>query len=515
MCNATKIRKSVSALAVWLVVLLMLTPAVLAADGMSDQKTDQQNDTWHQDQDGMNGAGQQHQKGMQQNGASAAQQIGQLCSASDLTGMEVQNNQGQTLGEIEQLLVDDNRDTIHYVVVKHEGKMYPVPWAALEVSPDLQQVTLHISSLQFSQAPSMQLIDTEKLAGPDWSKRVHDFYSQHVEGMRQRQMRYQRQRNGEMYQKDGAYQKNKDAMHKKDKDDMMDEMNGMEHMDGMHDSYQKSQQNGAGHKQHLIQSSELMGLDVQSSRDQADLGTLEDLVIDAKSGSIAYGLVSFGGLWGIGAEIAAVPFSALRFDPQQGIAMIDATGSILKKSVIDEDNIDKLSEPQFARQIYDNYDQQPYWEVFGYVPGEEEEMGIDAWKENSSYNQKYDPANTTDVTGMIQSVGTFTPTRGAMNGLKLTVRTQEGESMTVHAGPRKFASQRAFDLRPGQQIRVIGSKVMADGKTAIMARQIRVNDRTLQLRDQQGKPQWLNEQFMQPRQQLQQRQQQPGGQREY
>src|SRR5687767_3366358 len=45
-----------------------------------------------------------------------------------------------------------------------------------------------------------------------------------------------------------------------------------------------------------------------------DLGEIEDIMLDVQSGRIAYAVMSFGGVMGIGEKLFAIPWSALVLD---------------------------------------------------------------------------------------------------------------------------------------------------------------------------------------------------------
>src|SRR2546421_508436 len=57
----------------------------------------------------------------------------------------------------------------------------------------------------------------------------------------------------------------------------------------------------------------LIGSKVVNQQNQ-DLGKIEDLVIDAGGGRIAYAVLSFGGFLGLGDKYFAIPWQAFRFD---------------------------------------------------------------------------------------------------------------------------------------------------------------------------------------------------------
>ena len=47
-----------------------------------------------------------------------------------------------------------------------------------------------------------------------------------------------------------------------------------------------------------------------------DIGTIEDFMIDLESGRVNYAVLSFGGFLGMGDKLFAVPYEALRIDPE-------------------------------------------------------------------------------------------------------------------------------------------------------------------------------------------------------
>lgn len=49
-----------------------------------------------------------------------------------------------------------------------------------------------------------------------------------------------------------------------------------------------------------------------------NLGSIEDIMIEEKSGNIAYAIMSFGGFLGIGGKYHPLPWSWLRYDANLG-----------------------------------------------------------------------------------------------------------------------------------------------------------------------------------------------------
>src|ERR1700683_5784484 len=57
----------------------------------------------------------------------------------------------------------------------------------------------------------------------------------------------------------------------------------------------------------------VIGSDVVNAQNE-DLGKIEDIVLDAGAGRIAYAVLSFGGFLGMGDKYFAIPWDAFRFN---------------------------------------------------------------------------------------------------------------------------------------------------------------------------------------------------------
>jgi sporulation protein YlmC with PRC-barrel domain len=81
------------------------------------------------------------------------------------------------------------------------------------------------------------------------------------------------------------------------------------------DELKVSQQNQQQHVTDINKASKLIGMQVRNTKNEM-LGKISDLVIDQKSGKVAYVAMSIGGVLGVGDKLVAVPFEA--FTPNQG-----------------------------------------------------------------------------------------------------------------------------------------------------------------------------------------------------
>lgn len=66
----------------------------------------------------------------------------------------------------------------------------------------------------------------------------------------------------------------------------------------------------------INKASKLIGMQVRNTKNE-NLGKISDLVLDQKSGKIAYAALSVGGVLGVGDKLVAVPFEAFTPNPGQ------------------------------------------------------------------------------------------------------------------------------------------------------------------------------------------------------
>jgi hypothetical protein len=75
----------------------------------------------------------------------------------------------------------------------------------------------------------------------------------------------------------------------------------------------------------------LIGNDVYNE-DAEDLGRIREFMIDMKTGTISYAVLTFGGFMGVGEKLFAVPWSALRLDTQLHRFVLDVERSRLNNA---------------------------------------------------------------------------------------------------------------------------------------------------------------------------------------
>ena len=105
----------------------------------------------------------------------------------------------------------------------------------------------------------------------------------------------------------------------------------------------------------------LIGDPVVSPRGE-DLGKIEDLVIDPKTGRVDYAVLSFGGFLGVGDKLFAVPLEAMKMSPEEKRFILDVDKERLKQAPgFDKNNWPEASDRAFGTKVYNYYGYEPRW----------------------------------------------------------------------------------------------------------------------------------------------------------
>jgi sporulation protein YlmC with PRC-barrel domain len=106
----------------------------------------------------------------------------------------------------------------------------------------------------------------------------------------------------------------------------------------------------------------LEGDDVVNAQGE-DLGEIKEIMIDVPSGRVAYAVLSFGGMLGLGDKLFAIPWHALQLDPENHCFVLDVDKERLKNAPgFDKDHWPSMADQRWATDIHSYYDARPYWE---------------------------------------------------------------------------------------------------------------------------------------------------------
>lgn len=73
----------------------------------------------------------------------------------------------------------------------------------------------------------------------------------------------------------------------------------------------------------------LLGEKVKNT-DGLDLGSINELLVDAVTGKVEYGVISFGGLLGVGSKNIAVPYEAFILNKEEEVLYLNVDKETLE-----------------------------------------------------------------------------------------------------------------------------------------------------------------------------------------
>ena len=105
----------------------------------------------------------------------------------------------------------------------------------------------------------------------------------------------------------------------------------------------------------LIAASKVNGTHVYNGQGES-LGSIYDVMIDKRSGKVAYAVMSFGGFLGMGEDYHPLPWSVLTYDTEQGGYVVNFDKEFLEGAPrYTESEASRWDDPEYTRGIDDYY----------------------------------------------------------------------------------------------------------------------------------------------------------------
>jgi sporulation protein YlmC with PRC-barrel domain len=93
-----------------------------------------------------------------------------------------------------------------------------------------------------------------------------------------------------------------------------------------------------------------------------DLGNVDEIMLDLPTGRVAYAVLSFGGVLGMGNTLFAVPWNALTVNEDEQCFVLDVDKRTLETAPgFDKDNWPDMADASWGSQIHSHYGTEPYW----------------------------------------------------------------------------------------------------------------------------------------------------------
>ena len=212
------------------------------------------------------------------------------------------------IGKVERLVIDKASGCVAYAVLSFGGFLgigadhYRIPWPMLDYDEKLGGYRVDITEEQLKNAPKIEQGESWEQANRDRDEEVHGYWEQPA-------------------------------------------------------PVQERQTSS------LITSDRVKGMPVYDARGKR-IGKVERLMIDKLTGRIAYAILSFGGLLGIGEDHYPIPWSMLTYNEKPDGFQLDITEEQLKNApkIEQEENWEQTNRAR-NQDVYDYWEVRYYWLV--------------------------------------------------------------------------------------------------------------------------------------------------------
>jgi sporulation protein YlmC with PRC-barrel domain len=108
------------------------------------------------------------------------------------------------------------------------------------------------------------------------------------------------------------------------------------------------------------------------SADGDDVGKIKEIMLDVRTGRIAYAVLASGGFLGIGGKLLAIPWDALTLDTSRECFVLSASSEQIRNAPgFDKDNWPAMADPNWATSMHTYYGRKPYWKRRTELPVDE------------------------------------------------------------------------------------------------------------------------------------------------
>ena len=111
----------------------------------------------------------------------------------------------------------------------------------------------------------------------------------------------------------------------------------------------------------LISAGKVQGVAVYNAAGES-LGSIYDVMLDKRSGNVAYAIMSFGGFLGIGDKYHPIPWSLLKYDTSKGGYVVNLDRKQLEGAPAYSVGTDPgWGNRDYETRLHDYYGVGPYW----------------------------------------------------------------------------------------------------------------------------------------------------------
>jgi len=281
-------------------------------------------------------------------------EMGMHARISKFIHQDVHNQDGKDIGDVKDVVLDSNTNRVSYVVVSYGGfmgmgdKLFAIPWSAFDFrydkntdmtkEKDRDDYKLYLTSISddnLKNAPGFDDKHWPDMADSNFRNQVDTYYRDHRTAADNK----------------GGVDTRMNTMPDKMKGNTGD--NGA--IDKMGDKMAKT---GPSDSKGLLwcrRASKIIGADVNNKAGE-DVGDIKDLVVNTRTGKVAYAVMAYGGVLGMGDKLFAVPMDSLATKADDDKFVLDVTKDQLKNAPgFDKNNWPDFASTDFRKGVNDFY----------------------------------------------------------------------------------------------------------------------------------------------------------------
>lgn len=104
--------------------------------------------------------------------------------------------------------------------------------------------------------------------------------------------------------------------------------------------------------------------DTVRNRAGEELGKVEEIMIDLRTGRVAYTVLAAGGVLGIGEKFFAVPWELVQVDTENHEVVLDLDAETIENAPgFDKDNWPDAGDMTWLDEVYAYYQREPFWKA--------------------------------------------------------------------------------------------------------------------------------------------------------
>jgi sporulation protein YlmC with PRC-barrel domain len=241
--------------------------------------------------------------------------------------------------------------------------------------------------------------------------------------------------------------------------------------------------------------SKLLGSDLNDQQGR-DIGEIEDLALDMREGRIAFVVIRDDETRG-GERLVAMPWRAVTFDQNEEVYALSVDRQTLAQAPSFNDNSwPNLADSRFITSVYRAFGVEPYYTTYGYTVyeldqqpqqqyGQQQHGTLDQGEQR--YIQQFQQGQQRTLNGQVQRILAVTPESGMPRVLAVEVSDGQRGATLVHIGPINQVRD-MIQIRRGDQIQVTGKQAQINNQSVVIAQQVQLDGRTIQIRDRNGSP---------------------------